>query len=212
MFRHRLLRGRIHRDQDLLCAPVELHIVVALEWEDHGCHRGTLPLAHEVKIQHALHRTVLQAVDDCSGVWRGCDQRLFVACWRSFWRSALLASFDRNQSVRRWWSWCSKVRLWQWVNNSQSHGHHRSDVSLRTIELDAKTELVTRCLHLPQALQVVGTGSSYPNLDVVLLDLRGILIKSFDEACEGSRNISEVRDATADDQELALWVLVAKHQ
>mmetsp|Transcript_47745 Transcript_47745/g.111345 ORF Transcript_47745/g.111345 Transcript_47745/m.111345 type:complete len:226 (+) Transcript_47745:1915-2592(+) len=208
----RLLRGRIHRDQDLLCAPVELHVMVALKREHHRCDRWLLPLAHEVKIEHTLHCTVLQPIDNCLCARCGCYNCLLVACWRRLWGIGLLGTLHWNHCVGGRRSWCSEIGLWQWVNDSQGHRYHCCDVSLGTIELDAKTQLVAGSFHLPQALQVVRSGASDPNLDVVLLDVRSILIQGLDEACECCRHICEIGNATTNDEEFAFRMLVAEHQ
>lgn len=39
------------------------------EGVDHGCHRGFVPGAHVVKVQHALHSTCLHAPDNGLGVF-----------------------------------------------------------------------------------------------------------------------------------------------
>lgn len=36
---------------------------------DHGCHRGFVPGAHIVKVQHALHGTCLHAPDNGLGLF-----------------------------------------------------------------------------------------------------------------------------------------------
>lgn len=41
-----------------------------------------------------------------------------------------------------------------------------------------------------------------------LLDVLGVLLQRLDEPREGGRHVREVRDAAADDQELAIRVLV----
>ena len=62
MLRHRLVNACVHWQQRLFHAPIELLGVMA-DRVDLRRHRGRLPSARVVKIEHALDRAGLQAVN-----------------------------------------------------------------------------------------------------------------------------------------------------
>mmetsp|Transcript_52310 Transcript_52310/g.122892 ORF Transcript_52310/g.122892 Transcript_52310/m.122892 type:complete len:416 (-) Transcript_52310:223-1470(-) len=107
---------------------------------------------------------------------------------------------------------CAEVRLVQHIGEAQGHWNHRRDVRLGAIDFHSQSELVAGDFQLLQALQIVRAGSATPDVDLVFLDLIRKHLKSLDQACESGRDVSEVCDTSSDDQELALWVLVAAHQ
>mmetsp|Transcript_60820 Transcript_60820/g.98467 ORF Transcript_60820/g.98467 Transcript_60820/m.98467 type:complete len:506 (-) Transcript_60820:816-2333(-) len=208
-----LLGGSVDRHQNLVGAPVELHVVVAGEGEDHGFHGRLLALAHEVKVQHALDRPVLQTIDDTGGLWGGGDEGVLRASW-GLWvnlRVRLPARHVNHLPLRRA-AGLREVGLRKVGDEAQGHWDHCCDVRLGAVDLEAEPELVAGGLHLAQTLQVVGPSTADADLDLVLLDLRGVVLQGLDEAGEGGCDIREVCDAATDDQELAIWVLVLQHQ
>mmetsp|Transcript_86055 Transcript_86055/g.136709 ORF Transcript_86055/g.136709 Transcript_86055/m.136709 type:complete len:229 (-) Transcript_86055:382-1068(-) len=206
-----LLGGGVDWHQDLLCAPVEFHVVVATERKYHGTNRRRFPFAHVVEVQHTLNSSILQAIHDRPRLRRRRHDGMFVAIRRRLLWSCLVLHLDSLPCWRRCRS-SIEIRLRQSFFQTKCHWHNRSDVSLRTIDLDAQSKFLTRNLQFLQALQVVGSSTAAPNLNLVLLDLIGKHVQGLDETREGGRNICEVRDASPDDQELALWVFVSAHQ
>mmetsp|Transcript_58068 Transcript_58068/g.136080 ORF Transcript_58068/g.136080 Transcript_58068/m.136080 type:complete len:255 (+) Transcript_58068:1687-2451(+) len=214
MFLTGFLGGGVDRKQDLLGAPVELHVVVAAEREDHGANGRRLSFAHEVKVEHALHRPVLHAVNDGPRGLRRSDNGVLLTCGR--WRLGLLASvglLHLNQLPRR--RRCgagTQIRLGDHLLEPKGHGHHCRDVRLWAVDLHAQAQLVAGNLQLLQALKIVGPCPTAPDLDLVLLDLVREHLQSLDEPGEGGCHVSEVGNASADDQELSLRVLIPAHQ
>mmetsp|Transcript_37993 Transcript_37993/g.77737 ORF Transcript_37993/g.77737 Transcript_37993/m.77737 type:complete len:240 (+) Transcript_37993:1876-2595(+) len=213
MLLHRLLGRSVDRHEDLLCAPVELDIMVSGEGEDHGIHRRLLAFAHEVKVQHTLNSSVLHAVHNRSGLWRCRHECVLGACRRrrmALWRGLL--ALEVNHLPNRRSARSRQVRLREGIDLSQGHWDHRRDVGLRAVHLDAEAKLVAGSLHLAQAFKVVGTGAANQDLDLVLLDVIGVLLECLDKSCERRSHVREVGDASTNDQKLTLRVLVLHHQ
>ena len=74
----------------------------------------------------------------------------------------------------------------------------------------AKVDPETRRNPASQACppEVYICGATVPIAFPELLDVLGVLLQRLDEPREGGRHVREVRDAAADDQELAIRVLV----
>mmetsp|Transcript_79918 Transcript_79918/g.185577 ORF Transcript_79918/g.185577 Transcript_79918/m.185577 type:complete len:619 (-) Transcript_79918:445-2301(-) len=207
----RLLGRCVDGHERFLSAPVELHIVVAREREDHGLNRGLLALAHVVKIEHALHRTVLHAVDNGCGLWSGghdgvlCGGRRRLSKWRG-----LFLHLDHLAHRRA--AGLAEIGLRQGLDEAKSHRDHRRDVGFRAINLQAQTQLLSRDLDLAQALDVVGPSAADHDLDLVLLDVICIVLQCLDEAGESCRHICEVGNTATDDEEFAIRVLGLHHE
>lgn len=75
---------------------------------------------------------------------------------------------------------------------------------LRAVHLHVKTKLITNVLDELEAFLVVGTGTTHPNLDVVLDKQRGNLSQGLDDTLERGGDIGEVGDTTTDEENLAL--------
>mmetsp|Transcript_46225 Transcript_46225/g.142995 ORF Transcript_46225/g.142995 Transcript_46225/m.142995 type:complete len:588 (-) Transcript_46225:519-2282(-) len=206
-----LLGRRVHRHQGLLGPPVELDVVVPAEGEDHRLHGGLLPLAHVVEVEHALHRAVLHAVHYRCRLRRGRHDGVLGGRGGRLHDGGLRAGCRDQRALRRP-AGLAQVRLRQRVDEAESHGDDGRDVRLGAVDLDPQAKLVAGGLGLAQALNVVGAGTADHNLDLVLLDVVGVVLQRLDEAGEGGRDVREVRDAAADDEVLAVRMLVLHHE
>jgi hypothetical protein len=65
---HRLAHTLVDGEQGLACAPVHLAHELTTESVDDTCHGWGLSLADEVEVQHALHGSWLESVDEASGL------------------------------------------------------------------------------------------------------------------------------------------------
>ena len=74
-------------------------------------------------------------------------------------------------------------------------------------DVHVEAELLADVLDVLQTLLVVGTSTTDPDLDLVLVERGSNLPQSADDTLEGRGNIGEVGNATTDEQDLALRVL-----
>lgn len=86
----------------------------------------------------------------------------------------------------------------------QCQRHDTTDVHLGAKDLGVKTELLCRSLEVFKTLLVVGTGTTDPNLSVVLNESLAVLPKSLDDTLESASDVGEVGNTTADEEDLAL--------
>lgn len=86
----------------------------------------------------------------------------------------------------------------------EGQGHNARDVHLRAKDLGLQTQLLSSSLHVLKTLLVVGTGTTDPDLNVVLVQLSGIIPQSTDDTLEGAGNIGEVGNTTTNEENLAL--------
>jgi hypothetical protein len=89
----------------------------------------------------------------------------------------------------------------------KSQRHDTRDVHLRAKDLGVKAELLCSGLHVLKTLLVVGTGTSHPDGDVVLDQLRGEVSQRSDDTLEGAGDVGEVGNTTTDEENLAILVL-----
>ena len=61
---HGVTHVLVHREENLVVSPVELLLVIAGEWVDHGSNAWLRPRAHEIEVQHALNSSVLHPPND----------------------------------------------------------------------------------------------------------------------------------------------------
>lgn len=66
MLRHRLAYVLVNRKQRLAGSPVHLADELTAECVDDTCNRGGFALADEVEVEHALHSSGLETVDEAS--------------------------------------------------------------------------------------------------------------------------------------------------
>lgn len=75
---------------------------------------------------------------------------------------------------------------------------------LRAKDLGVKTKLLGGGLHVLKTLLVVGTGTTNPDLNVVLNQLSSVVAQGTDDTLEGAGNVGEVGNTTTNEQNLAL--------
>lgn len=85
-------------------------------------------------------------------------------------------------------------------------GHNTTDVHLRAVDVHVEAKLLTNSLDVLKTLLVVGTSTTNPDLDLVLVQDRGNLTQSADDTLEGGGNVGEVGNTTTDEEDLAVGV------
>ena len=86
----------------------------------------------------------------------------------------------------------------------QRQRHDTTDVHLGAKDLGIETELLCRSLEVLETLLVVGTGTTDPDLSVVLDESLAVLPEGLDDTLESAGNVGEVGDTTTDEEDLAL--------
>lgn len=87
------------------------------------------------------------------------------------------------------------------------------DVHLWAVDVHVEAKLLTNTLDVLETLLVIGSGTTNPDLDLVLNKLGGNLPQGADDALECGGDICEVGNATTDEQNLTLRVLrSAEHE
>lgn len=71
-------------------------------------------------------------------------------------------------------------------------------------DLGVQAELLCRGLHVLKTLLVVGAGTTDPDLDVVLVELLGVVAKRPNDTLECAGDVGEVGNTTTDEENLAL--------
>jgi hypothetical protein len=87
---------------------------------------------------------------------------------------------------------------------NQGQRDDAGNVHLGAKDLGVEAELLRGRLHVLETLLVVGTGTTDPDLDVVLVELGGVVAESLDDTLEGAGDVGEVGNTTSDEQDLAL--------
>lgn len=77
---------------------------------------------------------------------------------------------------------------------------------LGSVHVHVETQLLTDGLDVLQTLLVVGTGTTDPDLDLVLVQDGGNLTQSADDTLEGRGDVGEVGNTTTDEEDLAVGV------
>lgn len=86
-------------------------------------------------------------------------------------------------------------------------------VQLGSVHMHIQIQLLTHRLDVLQSLLVVGPRATHPDLDLVLVQDGGHLAQGTDDALERGRDVGEVGDTTADEEDLAVRVSRgAQHQ
>jgi hypothetical protein len=80
-------------------------------------------------------------------------------------------------------------------------------VHLGAVDVHVEAELLADVLHVLETLLVVGTGTTDPDLDLVLVQGASNFPQGADDTLEGRGNVGEVGNTTTDEQHLALRVL-----
>lgn len=75
---------------------------------------------------------------------------------------------------------------------------------LRAEDLGVEAHLLSGSLHILETLLVVGSGTTDPDLNVVLVQLGSVVTQSPDDTLEGAGNVGEVGNATANEEDFAL--------
>ena len=94
----------------------------------------------------------------------------------------------------------------------EGHADNGGHVRLGSEDVNGQLERVAHFLHDAQALLVVGTAASHVDRDAVVDELLVEFVQRLDDALEGGRHVGEVGDAAADEQHLAVGVLLLGHQ
>mmetsp|Transcript_13165 Transcript_13165/g.52746 ORF Transcript_13165/g.52746 Transcript_13165/m.52746 type:complete len:1108 (+) Transcript_13165:373-3696(+) len=211
---------RVHGDERLLGAPVELDVVVPLERVDHRGDRRALPLAHEVKVEHPLHGALLEPVDEAPRLVgellrrHGRQRRLEVG------RRAreLARPHERRVGRRGLGDRVDQRRVGVEVGD-RVEGHeaereraHGDGVLLGPEDLHREARLVAEREHHLEALLVVGARAAHEDRHVAGEELVLEGLDRLDEALEGGGDVGEVGDAAADDEDLAVVAFGAAHE
>lgn len=77
---------------------------------------------------------------------------------------------------------------------------------LRAVDVHVEAKLLTNSLDVLETLLVVGTSTTNPDLDLVLVQDGGNLTESADDTLEGGGNVGEVGNTTTDEEDLAVGV------
>ncbi|KAG5456814.1 MAG: hypothetical protein BJ554DRAFT_3336, partial [Olpidium bornovanus] len=220
-----IVDGGEHREKRLLGAPVELLDVGTSKRINHGGDRGRFALANKVKIQHSLHRPRLHPVDERTGVLgeRGVPRVSLgeAVLGREVGHRAVrfaggAAVRDRGavgsrRAVRHW----GKLRFRDYVQRSiglglrkrgESKGHDGRHVGLGAKDVDGNPHRLPELAHQRQAFLVVRSAATHVDLDVVRLEGALVLLQGAHDALESRGNVREVRDSSADQQDLAVGV------
>ena len=88
----------------------------------------------------------------------------------------------------------------------QRKRHNATDVQLRSVDMHVQFQLLTDRLDVLQSLLVVGTRATDPDLDLVFVQDGSDLAEGADHALEGRRDVREVGNTTADEENLAVGV------
>lgn len=84
---------------------------------------------------------------------------------------------------------------------------------LRAVDVHVELQLDTDVLDVLETLLVVGASTAHPDLNLVLVQLRGDLAESADHTLESAGDVGEVGNTTTDEENLAFGVLrCAQHQ
>src|SRR5262245_38975964 len=93
------------------------------------------------------------------------------------------------------------------LTRDQRQRHDTRDVHLRTVHMHVETKFLADGLDVLETLLVVGTRTTNPDLDVVLDERRRNFPQGADDTLEGRRNVGEVGNTTANEEDLALGML-----
>ncbi|WDK10560.1 hypothetical protein CGRA01v4_01839 [Colletotrichum graminicola] len=85
----------------------------------------------------------------------------------------------------------------------ESQRHNARDVHLRAEDLGVQTKFLSGGLHVLETLLVVGAGTTDPDLDFVLVELRGVVAEGANDTLECAGDVGEVGNTTTDEQNLA---------
>lgn len=80
------------------------------------------------------------------------------------------------------------------------------DVHLWAVNLHVELELLSHVLDVLETLLEIGSGTTNPDLYVVLDEDLGKLSESADDTLECGSNVGEVGNTTSDEEDLALWI------
>ena len=81
---------------------------------------------------------------------------------------------------------------------------------LGAIDVHVESELLADVLDVLETLLVVGTSTTDPDLDLVLVEKSSDFPQGADDTLEGRGDVGEVGNTTTDEQDLALGVLGAR--
>ena len=85
--------------------------------------------------------------------------------------------------------------------------HDTRYVHLGAVDVHVEAELLADVLDVLETLLVVGTSTTDPDLDLVLIERRSDFPQGADDTLEGRGNVGEVGNTTTNEQNLALRVL-----
>mmetsp|Transcript_13146 Transcript_13146/g.29198 ORF Transcript_13146/g.29198 Transcript_13146/m.29198 type:complete len:202 (+) Transcript_13146:2106-2711(+) len=200
--------------------------MIATEGINDGTHRRVFPLADEIKIHHPLHGTLLHAIDDARSLRAksrcnspssyfstsiGMLHHLPLVFVRALGWLKPATCLDRSGS-RSGSRISTQIRLRQNICKTQRHWDHCADVRLRAVHPDRQTELLTSTLDQTQSLLIIWASTTNPNLNAVGQDLLLKRFQCLDQTSKRRSNISEICDATPNDQYLAVRMFVLAHE
>lgn len=86
----------------------------------------------------------------------------------------------------------------------EGQGHDTGDVHLGAEDLGVQAKFLGGSLHVLETLLVVGAGTADPNLDLVLVELLGVVAEGADDTLECAGDVGEVGNTTTNEEDLAL--------
>lgn len=90
------------------------------------------------------------------------------------------------------------------TSRDEGQRHDATDVHIWTVDVHIELQLLADRFDVLQALLVVGTGTTDPDLDLVLEQGGAVLPQSTDNTLESRCDVGEVSNTTTDEEDLAL--------